>query len=380
MISPAEIRKKALKHYGHWLERIARGEADFIPLEIKRTGDQKGADGRWEMLQELNDQRKDKIGYGYWIELEPPAANSRHKQSRVRSIHFDTADDLLRYIDKATEFEHFKADCALIAALPVLDAWRAANTGAICKYAQRWPQLLAVVRFFQENPNPALPVRLLPIEGVDSKFIEHHNSILCQLLDNVLPIKKPDQKSFTKRFGLPDIAPMIEIAWNDPVLTQYFRGFTRLALPSDELASSPLPVSRVLVVENRNSITQVLQAPLPDTVVVLGGGYAVSLLRHAKWLKQLRLQYWGDIDTHGLAILGQFRNYFPNVEALLMDETTLLAHRSAWVSAPAFRGTVPSGLTQAEAALFQRLAQECIRLEQERIADEYLKHTGSKTS
>jgi hypothetical protein len=372
MITPADIRKKAIRHYEQWLERIAQGQYDYIPLVITRTGDQKKADHRWEKLKELFAQNKDSTGYGYRIELEPPAPNSKNKQSQVRSIHFDTAEDLLRYTDKREEFKQFEADCALIAAIPALDTWRSANAGVIRRHAQAWPQLLAVVRFFQENPAIMLPIRLLPIEGVDTKFLERNNGILCRLLDAVLPIKHIDQTNLSKRYGLPDTTPWIEIAWNDPTLTTLFHGFSRIAFPSDQLASHSLPVRCVLVVENRNSITQSLQTPLPDTAVIFGGGFAVALLQQATWLHKVSLYYWGDIDTHGLAILSQFRRQFPHVQALFMDEATLSEHQSAWVPAPSYKGPIPPDLTPEEAALFAYLDQTGVRLEQERLRTDWL--------
>jgi len=42
--------------------------------------------------------------------------------------------------------------------------------------------------------------------------------------------------------------------------------------------------------------------------------------------------YWGDLDTHGLAILSRARLKLPHLESALMDEHTLLRHRDLWVS------------------------------------------------
>ncbi len=35
-------------------------------------------------------------------------------------------------------------------------------------------------------------------------------------------------------------------------------------------------------------------------------------LAEASWLKERDLFYWGDIDTHGFAILDQLRGHFPH--------------------------------------------------------------------
>lgn len=369
MITTKDIRKRAEAHYRQWLTAIAGGAPTYEALTIQRTGDQKKADERWESLSEIFSASKEKTGFGYRIELEAPAPNSKNKQSRLRAIVFDTATDLLQYLGKTAELERFKRDCNLIAEAPVLDSWRAGHAREVLQYAAVWPRLLAVVRFFQENPASGLPVRLLPIEGVDTKFIEQHNGILCQLLDCILPQTgiHREYTIFSKRYGLPEQAPLIECAWNDPALAAQYGGFNRLAFPADQLGEIPLAAPRILVVENRNSLLQVLQQPFPNGIAIFGGGYGVSLLKDCQWLGQKKLYYWGDLDAHGLAILSRFRDFFPNIQALMMDEATFDAHRQAWVAGKPYRGAIPENLTTEERRLFERLNSNLLRLEQERV-------------
>lgn len=369
MITLTDIRKKAEAHYRHWLTAVASGNPAYEPLIITRTGDKKNADERWDLLHEIFDHKKDKTGFGYRIELVTPATNSKNKQSRLRTVVFETSNDLLQFIDKTTEFAQFQRNCSLIDSLPQLASWRAAHSREIIQYADVWPQLLAVARFFQENPSPALPIRLLPIDGVDTKFIEQYNGILCQLLDAILPQPSinASHKILSKRYGLPEQTPLIECAWNDPTLMKCYNGFNRLAFPVDQLATNPLAADCILVVENRNSMFQVLQQPFSNGMVIFGGGYGVSLLKDCQWLHQKSLYYWGDLDAHGLAILSRFRDFFPNTRALMMDEPTLDAHPQAWVSGKPFNSTIPENLTLEERQLFERLNCNLLRLEQERV-------------
>jgi hypothetical protein len=69
-------------------------------------------------------------------------------------------------------------------------------------------------------------------------------------------------------------------------------------------------------------------------MLILGGGYAVPVLESLGWLADLDLVYWGDIDTHGFAILDRMRRRFDGVRSMLMDRTTLLAHKDQWVTEP----------------------------------------------
>jgi len=86
------------------------------------------------------------------------------------------------------------------------------------------------------------------------------------------------------------------------------------------------------------------------------------------------LHYWGDIDTHGFAILDQLRGKFAQVESFLMflmDRQTLMAHRALWgeEEKPALHD-LPR-LDARERALFDELRdnriRRALRLEQERI-------------
>jgi len=52
---------------------------------------------------------------------------------------------------------------------------------------------------------------------------------------------------------------------------------------------------------------------------------------HIKWIEDAHCIYWGDIDTHGFAILNRARSYLPRLKSLLMDEQTLLCHKALWV-------------------------------------------------
>jgi hypothetical protein len=86
--------------------------------------------------------------------------------------------------------------------------------------------------------------------------------------------------------------------------------------------------------------------------------------------------YWGDIDTHGFAILNQLRGFFPQAASLLMDRDTLLEHKALWGVEPSPETCELMRLTAEESALYDQLRRNelgsHIRLEQERIGFEWL--------
>ena len=136
-----------------------------------------------------------------------------------------------------------------------------------------------------------------------------------------------------------------------------------------------LPVDRVFITENETNFLAF--PPVPNTLVVFGAGYGWDALVPATWLRQCALHYWGDIDTHGFAILNQLRGSFPHTASFLMDHDTLLAHRLHWGEEPdPVRHALPH-LTAQESLVYDELRldrlQTKLRLEQERVGFGWLR-------
>jgi len=106
-------------------------------------------------------------------------------------------------------------------------------------------------------------------------------------------------------------------------------------------------------------------------MVIFGAGYGFENLATADWLQHKDIFYWGDIDTHGFAILNQLRATFPRTQSLLMDQQTLLAHRPLWGDETQPETANLARLNAEESALYDQLRHNHwgnrVRLEQERI-------------
>ncbi len=112
------------------------------------------------------------------------------------------------------------------------------------------------------------------------------------------------------------------------------------------------------------------------SMIVFGAGYGFDSLARASWLLNCHIHYWGDIDTHGFAILNSARTYLPHIQSLLMDEQTLLSHidlsgnEESQHPADELRH-----LTAQEQSLYRNLKdhkwKKNLRLEQERIGWSY---------
>lgn len=251
----------------------------------------------------------------------------------------------------------------IVATQPALRSW-------LIKYPLRvleqdWTRLLAIITWLQLNPRPDIYLRQIDLPDINSKFIEQHRGILTELLDLTLSPEAIDPMArgilqFNRRFGFCDKPQRIRYR---------FSGLDR-EIDSDEFASLNLLVTTVFVIENEISFLTFSEPA--GSMVIFGRGYGFDMLSSARWLGHKTLYYWGDIDTHGMAILNQFRQLFRHTQSFLMDETTLLAHRSSWVEEvkPCLR--LLSSLTDQEQQLYHALVHnhfgEKIRLEQEHIS------------
>jgi hypothetical protein len=235
------------------------------------------------------------------------------------------------------------------------------------RLASSWDKLLATVRWIEQRQVPGMYLRQVDVPGVDTKFIERHKGVLAELLDAQL-----DPSRVTA--GAPDFAGRYGFL-RRPGYVRFrvpgtFRGFSELSVRIDELTVPPDGVTRAFVIENE--ITY-LAFPVPaGAAVIFGGGFAVPVLESLAWLVRLDVSYWGDIDTHGFAILNRLRHHLPQARSLLMDRATLLDHRDQWVTEPSPTMVTLDRLDGAESSLYADLITDAyapsVRLEQERIS------------
>lgn len=296
------------------------------------------------------------------------------------AVWVDSVHEALAFIGKARQAQRFEALWQQTAAAqPVLLAWLSRRPIQALDLADRWERLLAVVAWLQAHPRPGVYLRQVDVPGVDSKFIEAHRGVLAELLDLALPPEVVERGAsgvaqFTRRFGFLDKPVRIRFRLLDPALPslpgcQMSGGLPDITLDAVSFAALALPIERVFITENE---TNFLAFPeVARAIVVFGAGYGWEALARAEWLHRCRLHYWGDIDTHGFAILDQLRGYFPHAASFLMDRETLLAHSLHWGAEPEPAHRDLSRLTPEEAAVYHDLRfdrhQPRLRLEQERI-------------
>jgi len=251
--------------------------------------------------------------------------------------------------------------------------------------AESWPRLLDFICWRQQHPQPGIYLRQVSLRGIDSKFIEQHRRVLSALLDLALPATQIKQsftgtRHFAQRYGFTQKPETIRFRLLDPALALLPGKDQDIRLSADDFqACYQIPafssqLKRVFITENEINFLSFPKQK--NALVIFGAGYGFDALAKVKWLHTKQLFYWGDIDSHGFAILDQLRSKFPHVQSLLMDKATLLAHQPFWVEEKQPQHNTLHHLSPAENKLYQALLKHQyrhnLRLEQERIYYHYV--------
>lgn len=300
------------------------------------------------------------------------------------SLWIDDAASAIALVDKQKEGRIFAKIQALTAARqPALLVWLEKRPLRAIELAKEWERLLAVIDWLQAHPRPAIYLRQMDIPGVHSKFVETHRGALCELLDLTLPAESVDcsangNSQFSRRYGFLDKPERIRLRWLDPACAPFsVIANADLMLDAASFARLNPVVDRIFITENE--INFLAFPPVEKSLLIFGAGYGFLALAQAPWLADKSIHYWGDIDTHGFAILDELRSHFPQVQSLLMDRPTLLEHQTLWGEEATPTNRDLPRLTPDEQSLYndlrdQRLSKN-LRLEQERIAFHLLEST-----
>lgn len=297
-------------------------------------------------------------------------------------VWIDTMQDALKWIGKANDWERFSGIVELTeGTCPALLPWLGKRPLQALALAENWQRLLALVEWLQRHPRPGIFLRQVDVPGVPTKFIEAHRNILAELCDLALPsgcvdLSKTGTSQFTARYGFLDKPIRIRFRLLDPRI-RTLAGTTcpDITLDNDNFSKLSLDVQRVIITENE--INFLALPELRGSMAIFGAGYGWNALAKAQWLTRCEIYYWGDIDTHGFAILNQLRGHFGHVKSLMMDRATLEAHAALWGKEDKPQSAELSLLTSEERDLYDDLRfnylREGLRLEQEHIGFDWVR-------
>lgn len=288
---------------------------------------------------------------------------------------FSNLDEVCRFLKTTGSLVSFRRIVeATKASSPALLPWLYRRPLLALQLAPGWERLLRIVNWRVATPHLEVYLRQIDLPGVDTKFLELHKGVLSELFELALDSTQVDRdtSSFEQRFGFCERPARVR--WRPLGQGVTFGGFTELTVTRDDLLRIDPGFGKVVVVENE--INFLTFPPVDNAMIIFGSGYKVGTLKDVPWMASRELYYWGDIDTHGFAILDQFRSYYPQARSLLMDRATFLAHEERWVTEGRQVRTPLARLTPEEQSLYHDLLHEeygpNLRLEQELIGFSYV--------
>ncbi len=327
--------------------------------------------------------------YGFMIEYSNQDYRTLGTQKIPTYITFNKINSWLKTTEYTATYLEFCRICDYILdKLPVAYTFLLDNTKNIMNYTfDDWQRIIQVCQYLHRNTSSNVYLRQLDIVGVDTKFIETHKKIIHTLVSvmssNTESVKSLAHGVFEQIYGIKNHNINIRFRLLDNSLNHKFcdsnswlRQISDFSIPLHEFMLIDIPCNKIFITENK--ISGISFPEVADSIIIFGLGYGVEVLKHIKWLKDKEIIYWGDIDTHGFAILSQMRGYFSQTQSLMMDINTLEVFKDLCTHESKQTNAQLVNLTDNEQELYNKLLKnhygENIRLEQERIKLEYVKN------
>ncbi len=377
MRTPQEVYRKLLSDWerGIFYRRQATCfpyEYRFSPISSKQMTEQFASVDAW--IRRFADHAK----LSPFLQYKEVNHRLLGRHSIPVSLVFETPQQLATLLGKRGEWETFVTLTELLNKQDArLFSWAMHYPMRLLEVSSDVERLLILWKWMTEHPKPGVYLRQIDLPGIDTKFTEKHMGLLSQWLDLTLDEGLIDDRyrglsQFERRYGFLCKPELVRFRLLDPTLG--YRGCDDISIPAKQFCElfqpgESLPIERVFVVEN--DICALTLPPAKKSLVIFGRGYFFDHLRECAWLHRVELWYWGDIDTHGFAILDQFRSLFPHTRSFLMDRGTLVGHSSSWGREPKPFAGVLHHLDAEETSLYQEIVagriQENLRLEQELV-------------
>lgn len=364
--APADVAAKVRRRWddGSLLRAYARREPApviEVPLrgpKVSQIGDDLDAVRAW--VAALDAGRRDDARYALrWSDVGGRSFGRNRLPTRAVVDSFDQAWALLGVAATVRELDEI---LALVEGVEPVRAWVAANPLKAVRLRAEWPRLLRAYAWLDRERGSGRYLREISAPGVDTKFAEQHRATLAALLG-----VGASASGFRDGLGLAGKPEIVRLRVSPGLGLP--AALSEVAVRADELRELDLRPASCLVVENE---TTYLSVDVPDRGIVLWGkGFEVDRVGRLPWLREVATTYWGDVDTHGFAILDRLRAWLPQTRSVLMDRDTLLAHRDRWGSEDRPARSRLTRLDPVEADLYEDLVTdrlgERVRLEQERI-------------
>ncbi|ATD70008.1 MULTISPECIES: Wadjet anti-phage system protein JetD domain-containing protein [Gordonia] len=364
--SPDDIAGKVRRRWDDGTLLRAHADAKpFEPIEIplrgptaSQIGEDLGAARDWVTVMDSGRQGDRRYAL-VWQSVGGRHVGRNQLPSRAVVSTFDQAWALLGVSPAVRQFDELLESAS---AHPAVRDWMLRYPLRALELGPEMPRLIAAYAWLNTHRDSHRYLREISAPGVDTKFAERHRPVLAAMLG-----VSSTASGFLSGLGLQTKPESVRLRPSASMGLP--AALTEITVRTDELARLAVQPRTALVIENE--ITYLCVDVPDDGVVLWGKGFEVDRIGRLPWLAGVPIRYWGDLDTHGFAILDRLRAWLPQTESVLMDRETLVAHRDRWVieQRPASSDLVR--LTPTERDLYTDLVMDAlgerVRLEQERI-------------
>lgn len=364
--SPEDIAAKVKRRWDDGALLRAYANADpFAPIEVPlrgptlaQIGDDIAAARDWVVGLDVG--RGNDIRYALeWKTIGGRQIGRNALPIRAVVSSYEQAWTLLGV---AAAVRRFDSLLTLTAQHKPIREWIASYPHRALALVSEMPRLIAAYEWLDGHRQSQRYLRELSAPGVDTKFAERYRPDLAGMLDvSSSPGGFLADLGLRAKPSLLRLRPSSSLGLPAPL--------TEVAVRTEELAQLDVHPHVALIIENEISY---LSAAVPaNGVVIWGKGFDVDNVGKLQWLAGADVIYWGDIDTHGFAILDRLRAWLPGARSVLMDRETLLTHRDRWVTEDRPAKSLLTRLTSDEYRLYSELVEgrlgDRVRLEQERV-------------
>lgn len=368
LTTTSDVKAWAVKRYASQHKKWLAGELDSFPLKITLC----------ELTERDFMTQPDKVRgfYGEWTAWPGAGELTSNTWKWPRAgehtlpaaLTLRTPEEVATLAGALPDWERVSHRMNALQAISAKPAAAFANLYDLLNGLQPrdWACFKACIRYFVTHPQCDLYIRQLPIEGVDTKWVGKHLPELTKTLSIIVE----DDGDFYALTGVrrPDHLNHVMVRILCPELRKQVAGLDHLDVPVSAVAKWSMRPNKVFFVENLES--GLALGDLDGTIAFIGKGNAATSLAAIDWVAQTPCYYWGDLDTHGLAIFARMKARLPQLMPLLMDAPTLARYKALWVTEPVQHGPV-EGLPFEQHVVWNMLTKgvstKGIRLEQERI-------------
>ena len=363
-----QLRKK----YTSFLRSVINGE-EFFPIRL-RGGIGKPVDTRQlhDSIQVfLEFERKTNIP-GWVIQWESWSSKKLGIQQWPSSITIETEEDLTYILGVTEEVSKFRLLIReILTWQPAIRPWLESKPQRVIDLSSQWKNLRAVIDYVLKYELSEYYLRSIPVP-VHTKFIKQYESVLLSLLRYIAPDRfVAGVDDIGKALGVKSKPVLYPVRWLDHSLAvRYTGGINTLAVSSEDLQKMNPDVAEVWLVENETNLFLLQQRK--NAIGIVSMGNALHVLAAVPFFNKARLLYWGDLDEAGFRMLHQFRQLYPSLESILMDDDTLQFHQHIVRSIDVGSVKMELSLNENEYAAYSYLRQVKGRIEQEQLEQAYI--------